>query len=136
MISFRFVAFSLLASLLFITAPELSSAASTDSPPPISLPSAPSGHIPGEHKFFAAAYFYIAHPGRILDVTLPYFRQASGLMQSAFYGLLRFFNLACGALMSKESCWNASPQNPTPYLLRPPGPSVVYPANPPQKPGS
>jgi len=104
---------------------------SPPSPPPSfsgSLPLAPSGHIPGEHKFFAAAYQFIAHPGMLLDATLPYFRQAASLVRSAVPELLSFFNQACGAILSRTACWDGSPQNPAPYTTRSPVGSVQYPS--------
>lgn len=111
---------------------------SPPAPPPAfsgSLPVAPSGHIPGEHKFFAAAYQFIAHPGMLLDATLPYFRQAASLVRSAVPSLLSFFNQACGAIFSKTACWDGSPQNPAPYISRPPVGAVQYPSSSPGSPG-
>lgn len=127
----------LFSSLVFFTESVHADPAPPSPPPSFSggLPVAPSGHIPGEHKFFSAAYQFIAHPGMLLDATLPYFRQAASLVRSAVPELLSFFNQACGAVLSKTACWDGSPQNPAPYTTRPPVGSVQYPSTAPGLPG-
>lgn len=121
-----FLAFLLLGSILFAT-PARATASSPQSPSGPALPAAPAGHI-GEEKFFSAAYLFMAHPGRIMNVSLTYFRQASGLISSAIESLLRFFNRACGSIFNKAVCWSISPVNPQPYLMRSPPLSHYPPA--------
>ena len=122
-----FLASILLGSVLFATPAWANSPQSQTPASGPSIPAAPDGHI-GEQKFFSAAYLFMAHPGRIMEISLTYFHQASGLIASAIESLLRFFDLACGSIFNKPVCWSISPVNPQPYLMRSPPLSQYPPA--------